>query len=78
IVARILAMGAPGIRAVRGKGLMIGIELKQKSTPILKGLQERGVLTLPAGSTVLRLLPPLIWEQQQVDEFIAALGDVLA
>jgi acetylornithine/LysW-gamma-L-lysine aminotransferase len=78
LVARIEALRNPGIRAVRGKGLMIGIELKQKSTPVLKGLQERGVLTLPAGSTVIRLLPPLIWQRQQVDELVSALADVLA
>ncbi len=78
IVSRIEALQSPGIRAVRGKGLMIGIELKQKSTPVLKGLQERGVLTLPAGSTVIRLLPPFIWEETQVDELMTALEDVLA
>jgi acetylornithine/LysW-gamma-L-lysine aminotransferase len=78
IVNRIEALQNPGIRAVRGKGLMIGIELKQKSTPVLKGLQERGVLTLPAGSTVIRLLPPFVWQEAQVDEFMTALEDVLA
>jgi len=78
IIARLEAANLPGIRAIRGKGLMIGIELKQKSTPVLKGLQERGVLTLPAGSTVIRLLPPLIWQQAQVDELLVALGDVLS
>lgn len=78
IISRIEALQSPGIRAVRGKGLMIGIELKQKSTPVLKGLQERGVLTLPAGSTVIRLLPPFIWQEAQVDELMAALEDVLA
>ncbi len=77
IIERIDALQSPGIRAVRGKGLMIGIELKQKSTPVLKGLQERGVLTLPAGSTVIRLLPPFIWQQEQVDELMVALADVL-
>jgi acetylornithine/LysW-gamma-L-lysine aminotransferase len=71
-------MQNPAIRSVRGKGLMIGIELKQKTTPVLKGLQERGVLTLSAGSTVLRLLPPMIWQPAQVDELLVALGDVLA
>ena len=78
IIDRIEALQSPAIRTVRGKGLMIGIELKQKTTPILKGLQERGVLTLSAGSTVLRLLPPMIWQPAQVDELVAALGDVLA
>ncbi len=78
IVSRIEALKHPGIRAVRGKGLMIGIELKQKSTPVLRGLQERGVLTLPAGTTVIRLLPPMIWENAQVDELMVALEDVLS
>ncbi|MDQ3442809.1 MAG: aspartate aminotransferase family protein [Chloroflexota bacterium] len=78
IVNRIETLANPGIRAVRGKGLMIGIELKQKSTPVLRGLQERGVLTLPAGTTVIRLLPPMIWERAQVDELMVALEDVLS
>ncbi|MDQ3655750.1 MAG: aspartate aminotransferase family protein [Chloroflexota bacterium] len=78
IAGRIGALKHPGIRAVRGKGLMIGIELKQKSTPVLRGLQERGVLTLPAGTTVIRLLPPMIWERAQVDELMVALEDVLS
>jgi acetylornithine/LysW-gamma-L-lysine aminotransferase len=78
VVSRLEALQNPGIRAVRGKGLMIGIELKQKSTSVLKGLQERGVLTLPAGSTVIRLLPPFIWQEAQVDELMTALEDVLA
>ncbi|MBA3276510.1 MAG: aspartate aminotransferase family protein [Chloroflexia bacterium] len=78
IVSRIEELNHPGIRAVRGKGLMIGIELKQKSTPVLRGLQERGVLTLPAGTTVIRLLPPLIWQAAQVDELMTALEDVLS
>ncbi|MBA2467830.1 MAG: aspartate aminotransferase family protein [Chloroflexia bacterium] len=78
IVSRIEALKNPGIRAVRGKGLMIGIELKQKSTPVLRGLQERGVLTLPAGTTVIRLLPPMIWQAAQVDELMTALEDVLS
>ena len=78
VVSRVKALQNPGIRDVRGKGLMIGIELKQKSTPVVRGLQERGVLTLPAGSTVIRLLPPLIWERPQVAELITALADVLS
>ncbi len=78
IVRRIEDLDSPAVRSVRGKGLMVGIELKQKSTPILRGLQERHVLTLPAGTTVLRLLPPMIWQAQQVDELMEALQDVLA
>ena len=46
------------VREVRGRGLMIGMELRGKVAPVLKDLQARGVLALPAGRTVLRLLPP--------------------
>ncbi|MGC4106606.1 MAG: aspartate aminotransferase family protein [Thermomicrobiales bacterium] len=77
LIAGIEALGSPKIRAVRGSGLMIGIEFKGKAGPILKGLQEKGVLALPAGTLVIRLLPPMIWEQAQVDEFLTTLAAVL-
>lgn len=47
------------VREVRGRGLMFGIELRNKVAPVLKMLQERGVVALPAGPMVLRLLPPI-------------------
>ena len=56
---------------------MIGVELKERVTPALRALQERGVLVLPATPVVFRLLPPLIWQEEQVDEFLAALSDVV-
>ncbi len=48
------------VREIRGRGLMFGIELRAKVAPVLKKLQERGVVALPAGPMVLRLLPPLV------------------
>lgn len=54
---------APLVREVRGLGLMIGVELRRRVTPLLRALQEAGVLALPAGPTVLRLLPPLVIEE---------------
>lgn len=71
------ALEHPKIRAVRGKGLMMGIELKQKATPVLRGLQENGVLALPAGNLVIRFLPPMTWEEQHADELVATLTTVL-
>ena len=65
------------VREVRGLGLMIGIELKQKVTPILQKLQERGVLALPAGKTVLRLLPPLVIHRDEWEEVGTTVIDVL-
>jgi acetylornithine/LysW-gamma-L-lysine aminotransferase len=78
IIERIEAIGSPKVRQVRGKGLMIGLELKERVTPTLRGLQEKGVLALTASSTSLRFLPPMIWGQEQVDELIATLEVVLA
>ena len=66
------------VREIRGLGLMIGIELKHKVTPVLKELQQRGILALPAGNTVLRLLPPLIIEQHHVDRVIDTVIEVLS
>jgi acetylornithine/LysW-gamma-L-lysine aminotransferase len=77
IVNRIEALNSPKVRQVRGRGMMIGIELKERVTPTLRSLQEHGVLALPAGNLALRLLPPLDWREEQVDELISALAVVL-
>jgi len=66
------------VREVRGLGLMIGIELREKVQPYLVALQERRVLALPAGPTVLRLLPPLVIEQTDLERTVAAIREVLA
>jgi acetylornithine/LysW-gamma-L-lysine aminotransferase len=51
------------IREVRGMGLMVGIELKEKSGPYIQKLMELGILTLAAGPTVIRYLPPLVIDE---------------
>ena len=66
------------IREVRGLGLMLGIEIKQKVAPYLQALTERGILALPAGLTVIRLLPPLVITKEQLAQVVAALRDVLS
>lgn len=71
------AIESAKVRAVRGSGFMIGIELKSRATPTLKALQERGVLALMAGNLVIRLLPPMIWRKEQVDELLSVMGEVL-
>jgi acetylornithine/LysW-gamma-L-lysine aminotransferase len=72
------AINSPMIREVRGLGLMIGVELKQKVAPYLGKLAEEGVLALPAGMNVLRFLPPLVISKAQIDQVIAATAKVLA
>ena len=61
------AINSPLVREVRGRGLLLGVELRQRVTPLLKALMERGVLALPAGLNVLRLLPPLVIEKNDLD-----------
>lgn len=65
-LARLRQVQSPRIREVRGLGLMVGIELKEKVTPYLQSLMNEGVLALPAGLTVMRFLPPLVIERQDL------------
>jgi len=65
------------IRDIRVQGLMIGIELRRRVTPVLKELMDRGILALPAGSTVLRLLPPLIIRKAELHSVLEHIVDIL-
>ena len=78
LLERLRQIDSPLIREVRGLGLMVGIEIKQKVAPYLQALSERGILALPAGLTVIRLLPPLVISRSQLDQVVAALAEVLA
>ncbi|MBI2773812.1 MAG: aspartate aminotransferase family protein [Chloroflexi bacterium] len=69
---------SPRIREVRGLGLLCGIELKENAGPTIKALQDRGVLALGAGPTVVRYLPPLVITAAQVDAVIAATAAALS
>ena len=77
LVSRLKEQNLPLIREIRYKGLMIGIELRQKVTPVLRELQQNGILALPAGQTVLRLLPPLVISHQQLDSVLDGVISVL-
>ena len=67
------------VREVRGEGLMIGIEIKGNSSAVLRDLAiEHGILALPAGRTVVRLLPPLVAEESHADRVVDALAEVVA
>ena len=65
------------IRDVRGLGLMIGIELKEKAGPYVQKLMQKGVIALLAGATVIRLLPPLVISREEIDTVVSALKDIL-
>ena len=65
------------VRAVRQVGLMIGVELRERCRPYIEALAEQGVLALAAGTTVIRLLPPLVISEQQIDQVVDMLARVL-
>jgi len=62
---------------VRGLGLMQGVEFKNDASLVVKGLREKGILTIKAGEKVLRLLPPLVIKPAEIREFLAALDAVV-
>lgn len=75
---RLRAIHSPLVREVRGRGLLIGIELTRRVQPYLEALLERGVLALPAGPNVMRLLPPLVITREQLERALDAIEEVLA
>ena len=66
------------VREVRGLGLMIGVQVKRGANRVLKNLAiQEQVLALPAGRTVVRLLPPLVVDESHADQFVDSFVEVL-
>ena len=66
------------VREVRGEGLLVGVEVKRGANRVLKNLAlEHSVLALPAGRTVVRLLPPLTVEKHHADAVVDAFAEVV-
>lgn len=65
------------VREVRGYGLMLGMEFRFDVYNILLGCMEQGVLVLDAGRNVVRFLPPLVIQKEQIDKVVEILDVVL-
>jgi acetylornithine/LysW-gamma-L-lysine aminotransferase len=65
------------IKEVRGLGLMLGMELRFDVHNVILKAAAKGVLVLDAGRTVVRLLPPLVIEKEQIDRAVSVLDEVL-
>jgi acetylornithine/LysW-gamma-L-lysine aminotransferase len=65
------------VREVRGLGLMLGMEMRFDVYNILLGCMDQGVLVLDAGRNVVRFLPPLVIEKEQIDRVIEVLDEVM-
>lgn len=77
LVERLRQAEIPVVREVRGLGLMIGVELRTRARPYVQALLDRGLIVLPTGATVIRLLPPLVIEMAEIDEVVERLTDGL-
>ncbi len=67
----------PIIKDVRGYGLMIGVELSKACAPIVERAREKGVLLNCVQDKVIRLLPPLVIEKEQIKRVLEVLDEVL-
>jgi acetylornithine/N-succinyldiaminopimelate aminotransferase len=71
--------GMHGIKTIRGKGLLVGLELEQPASRVVSAMIERGVVAgTSSDPSVLRLLPPLMIGEAEVSEFVTVLGGVLS
>jgi len=67
----------PGVREVRGAGLMLGAELDRPAADVVAAFAERGLLVGTAGANVLRLTPPLIVTTAEIEHALGVLEEVL-
>ncbi len=70
-------LNSPHIVEVRGKGLMVGVELDIDASPVIAAAYDRGLLVVNAGPNVLRLVPPLIISEEEIAFVVGALGEIL-
>jgi acetylornithine/N-succinyldiaminopimelate aminotransferase len=75
---KLLAADLPHVVEARGRGLLVGYELDVEAQPVVDAALERGLVALTAGKNVLRLAPPLIVTEQEVDNALAILAEVLS
>jgi predicted acetylornithine/succinylornithine family transaminase len=74
---RRIASGRSVVREVRGKGLLIGVELSRPAGPVVDACREAGLLILSAGDRVVRLAPPLIVGEADCDRALEIIDRAL-
>ena len=75
---RLQSLGNPHIQEVRGRGLMLGVQLDMPAAPVVQAGYKHGLLLLNAGADVLRLVPPLIISKDEIDIALDRLAATLA
>ena len=75
---RLEEINSPLIKEVRGQGLMVGLELTVDVNPLVEAGYQNGLLLVNAGAEVIRFVPPLVVEKQDVDTLVEKLSVMLA
>lgn len=68
----------PVVEEVRGMGLLLGLRLKKPGAPVVKACMEKGFLINCIQDDVLRFVPPLIIQPEEIDSLVACLAEVFA
>ena len=76
-IAELKKLDKDVIKEVRGKGLMVGVELTEPGAEYVDKLREAGFLINCTAGNVLRFVPPLIITKADIDEFVKALDELL-
>jgi acetylornithine/N-succinyldiaminopimelate aminotransferase len=74
---RLAELHSPHVLAVRGQGLLVGLELDIPAADVVQAGYQHGLLLVGAGPNVLRLAPPLIISQAEIDQVIERLEEVI-
>jgi ornithine--oxo-acid transaminase len=79
LLKRLRSISSPVVTEVRGKGLLIGVELRPEAggaRRMCEALQERGILAKETHENVVRFAPPLVIEKETIDWALPAIRDV--
>jgi acetylornithine/N-succinyldiaminopimelate aminotransferase len=78
LLERLNEINSPLIKEVRGRGLIVALELTVDAIPVVQAGYQRGLIMVNAGPKVVRFLPPLIVEKEHVDTLVGHLSAILA
>ena len=74
---RLAAMNSPHVKEIRGRGLLIGVELRGPARPFCEALRDLGVLCKETHETTMRLAPPLVTTREDLDWALERIEQVL-
>ena len=77
LMDRLRSIGLPAVKEVRGKGLLVGVDLDRPANAVVTACREQGLLVLTAGDAIVRMTPPLVVEEADVDRAVEIVRTVL-